>query len=399
MKKQEFISELKRGLAQAPAHIREEILADISEHFTEGIAQGMTEEEVCKNLGQPGTIAAQVLEEYGEEKRGSHGEQNANRNINRNINKNINRNIDRNDNAGGFEQVMDGIGQAIDNIGQTIDGFTRQFTDRGYEDEIDIDETFTGIRNIKVKMTDSKIRFVPSEDGNFRVTIRGHMRNMGFTVENEDGTLVVCDNTTGFRFNWFRFKSSLVTTVYVPSQFSGEIKARSTAGNITAGDVSGQINFKTAAGNVTVENHRGNRVRINTAAGNALYHSVGGRADNVEISTAAGNARITARETGRLSLTSAAGNVEAEIERLGGDTHISTAAGSVKVTVHEVAGNIDVSTAAGSAKIYLPADADIRIDAKKPVMGSITNELTGNPNSPYVLRASSSVGSIKIKAI
>ncbi|MCL2500686.1 MAG: DUF4097 family beta strand repeat-containing protein [Defluviitaleaceae bacterium] len=372
MKKQEFIGELRRELAPAPAHIREEILADISEHFTEGIARGMTEEEVCRNLGQPGTIAAQVLEEYGEAKHERRGD------------------------SGGFEQVLEGIGQTI---GQSFNDFTQQFTGRGHNEEIEIDKTFARIRDINVKMRDAKIRFVPSDDGNCRVIIRGRSRYDKFTVADEDGTLVVAENSPFFKFEIFGFKSTLVTTIYVPSQFPGSIKARSSVGNITAGDINGQLDFKTAAGNITVENHRGARIRINSAAGNTVYHSQSGRADEVEISTAAGNAKITARETGRLSLTSAAGNVNAEIGRLSGDTDISTAAGSVKIIAHEVAGNIDISTAAGSAKIYLPLNADIRIDAKKPVMGSITNELTGNPNSPYVLRASSSVGSIKIKAI
>jgi DUF4097 and DUF4098 domain-containing protein YvlB len=368
MKKQEFISELKRELSQAPIHIREEILADISEHFTEATAQGMSEEEVCRNLGQPGTIAAQVLEEYGEAR------------------------SDKNHETGGLEMFIDGFGKVVD-------GFTQQFSAAGQEEEIDIDKTFTGIRDIKIKMNESKVRFAPSEDGNVRVTIRGRMRNANINIISEEGTLIITDNAAPFRFNFFRFKSSLATTIYVPSQFDGSIKARTAAGNVSASDISGQIDFKTAAGNVTVENHRGKKIRINTAAGNTLYHSTYGRAESVDITTAAGNANITAQETGCLSLTSAAGNVEAVIQRLAGDTRISTAAGSVKVTAYDVAGNIDVSTAAGSAKITIPANANIRIDAKKPVMGSITSELTGNPNAPYTLKASSSVGSIKIKAI
>jgi len=64
MKKQDFIQELAKALAPIDAQSRAEILADINEHFAEGAAQGQTEEEICKKLGQPGQIAEQVLEEY-----------------------------------------------------------------------------------------------------------------------------------------------------------------------------------------------------------------------------------------------------------------------------------------------------------------------------------------------
>ncbi|MCL2203452.1 MAG: DUF4097 family beta strand repeat-containing protein [Defluviitaleaceae bacterium] len=368
MRKQEFISELKRELSHAPAHIREEILADISEHFTEAISQGMTEEEVCRNLGQPGTIAAQVLEEYGETRQ--NGEE-----------------------ASGFEQVFEGIGNAIS-------GIARQFTgtgDTGHD--IDIDQSFPDISRISVKMAGSKIRLVPAADGMCRVTIRGRCRYYGFTVENEGGTLTVREEKPVIRFELFRFKSTLVTTVYVPGQFAGKIKVRSALGDISATDISGQLNLETAAGNINVENHKGKEMRISTAAGNATVNMAGQCIEDVRISTAAGNARIIAEETGRLKLDSAAGNVDAKITRLSGETKISTAAGSAEITAYEVAGDVDISTAAGIVKIFLPMDVNCRIDARKPGIGSLSNELTGNPHSPHTLRASSGVGSIKLKAI
>jgi DUF4097 and DUF4098 domain-containing protein YvlB len=376
MKKQEFINELKRELAQAPSHIRDEILADISEHFSEGISQGMSEEEICRSLGQPGAIAAQVLEEYNE-----------------------GRTFNQNDNgSSGFEQAFDGIGKAFDSIGKVFNDFTQQFNETS-GDEIDIDRSFTNIQNINIKLADSKIRFVPSADGNCRVTMRGRMRNRGFTINDEGGSLVIADQSQLFMFNFFRFKSTLVTTVYVPAQFRGELKVRSAAGNISAADTNGQINFKAAAGNITVENHRASSIRISTAAGNAAVHLANGRTESIDISTAAGNAKITAEETGRLTLNSAAGSVDAEINRLFGDTKIETAAGSVKITAYEVAGNINISTAAGSVKVHLPVDVNCRINVKKPALGSLSNELAGNPDSPYTLRASSGVGSIRLKRL
>jgi DUF4097 and DUF4098 domain-containing protein YvlB len=379
LRKQEFIQELQRGLASAPPHIREEIVADINAHFSEAISQGMSEEDICRNLGQPGTIAAQVLEEYGENG-ANHPPQ------------------------GTLESVMEGIGGVVEGFAEAFKGFGQIFNEPGQsgnasEEEIDIDKTFTGVRNIKIKMTDAKIELKPSGDGTCRITLRGRMRNNGFNVHEEDGTLSVSDNPVRHIFGFMRFKTNLVVTVYVPHQFDGDIKVRSSLGNISANDIGGCLNLKTAAGNVSVENHGGKKIKISTAAGNATAHLMNRCVESIAISTAAGNAKITAEETGELTLNSAAGNVDATITRLLGDARISTAAGSANVTFHEVMGNIDVSTAAGSAKINLPYNVNCRIEARKPAIGSLHNELAGNPHSPYVLRASTSVGSIKIKAI
>ena len=390
MTKQSFMSELKRELAQAPSHIREEILADISEHFSEATAQGMTEEEVCRNLGQPGTIAAQVHKEYGEH--AAHRERN--RDTDR---RNRNRDNDHGHHYEYDHDDDDGPGS----FGGFFANFGRMFSgggERGGHD-IDIDQSFDAVRDISVKLSDSSIRFAPSDDNRVRVTIRGRSRYDNFTVENRDGTLTIHDHKPYVRFEFFNFTSKLDTTIYLPAQFTGEIKARAAMGKISACDVSGQLDFKAAAVNVSVENHRGVRIRIRTAAGNASVHMQSGRVDEIDVSTAAGNAKITAEETGRLRLESAAGNVDAKINRLYGDTKISTAAGSAYLEAHDVAGNIDISTSAGSAKATLPIDVNCRIEAAKPGIGSLSNKLQGNPSSPYVLRASSGIGSIVLKPL
>lgn len=362
MKKQEFISELKRALAHAPSHIREEIMADISEHFSEAIAQGMTEEEVCRNLGDPQGIAAQVMEEYGETR------------------------------SGGYDHP-------VEDFGNMFSGFKKMFG--GEVREVDINESFTEISDIRVKLTDAKVRFSPSADNRFRVTVRGQTRTTEIELYVDKGILTLTDTNPGRNFNWFNwgFKSTLVATVYVPAQFAGNIKVRTAMGNISAADISGRLDFKAAAGNVTVDNCISERMRISTAAGNATLHLAGIRVGELDLSAAAGNVKITADETTRMKLSSAAGNINAQITRLYGKTDISSAAGSITLTAHDVAGDISISTAAGSAKVYLPRDVNCRIDAKKPAIGSISNELEGNPHSPHTLRVSTSVGSVKIRAL
>ena len=348
MPKQAFISELKQALAHAPSHICEEIMADISEHFTEAIAKGMTEEDVCDSLGDPHAIAAQVLEEYGEPARAPRP--------------------------------------------------APQAEERADHEYAARDETFAGIRNIAVKLVEGSLRFVPAAGENVRVTLQGDTRHIRFNAT-EDGSLTIRDEKPRSRFPWFRFNfkgGSQTITVHVPTQFDGEIKAKSTAGNVLATGIGGRLHIKAAAGNVTVEDCRGRHFTLASAAGNIAADLTGPRVDSINISTAAGNATLTANEVGKLEVSSAAGTAKATITRLMGDANISTAAGSVSFTARHVEGDIDVSTAAGSAKVYLPYDANIRIKAKNTGFGSAKQEIPGNPNAPYTLRASSAMGSVKI---
>lgn len=57
MNKLEFFKLLKLELETNGVRNVPDILADYEEHFTHGISKGKSEEEICKNLGSPLTIA------------------------------------------------------------------------------------------------------------------------------------------------------------------------------------------------------------------------------------------------------------------------------------------------------------------------------------------------------
>lgn len=64
MVKNEFFHRLERLLKEIPAKDRKEILSDFEEHFTIGFNEGKTEEEIIQELGDPETIAEEVLTDY-----------------------------------------------------------------------------------------------------------------------------------------------------------------------------------------------------------------------------------------------------------------------------------------------------------------------------------------------
>jgi DUF4097 and DUF4098 domain-containing protein YvlB len=324
MTKKQFFAELNQNLNQVPSEVCKDILNDIEEHFSVGLAEGLSEEEICRNLGQPGSIAEQVRQEY------SNGEAEAHH----------------------CEKVRGGY-------------------------EISINKTFSGVENIDVDLCEADILFVPSTDNIVRVRIDGRSRSDKFTVENYNGTLVVKSKHPIFTFNLFWNSRKLEAEIAVPAQFAGAVKANSSAGNIIVKDVGGNLSLTTAAGNIKAE--------LDCA-------------EKISLTTAAGNAKLVANEVGKLKLTSAAGNVKATLTKAG-ETKLTSSAGNVKLTANEVAGNINISTSAGTATAYLPRDANCRIDAKKPSAGSLKNELASNPNSPFTLKARTSAGSVKLLAL
>jgi len=361
MTKQAFLSELKRELSQAQESLYEEILADINDHFAAGAAQGKTEEEICQSLGQPGAIAAQVLEEIGVTPPPPH----------------------------------------TPPVPPMHGNNNNDFGSNNYNDYSNVDQVYDGVANIVIDQENSQLRFLPSQTEQVRVTIKNADSDYSTHMEmKNNGTLYVqLKLKRRFRamFNWGNNNGNKVeTTVYVPAQFMGKITANSSAGSIKASGISGNIDFDTSAGSITLEDHRGSDIRLDSSAGSIKAYLKNSVVENVDIDTSAGSVVVEAEETRRLKVDTSAGSVTVNVRKLGGDTKLDTSAGSIRLTAYEVEGNINLDSSAGSITANLPYDANCRIKAEKPSIGSLNNKLAGNPNSPYTLRASSNIGSINL---
>ena len=351
MKKQDFIRELTAALAPIDAKSRAEIIADIEEHFAEGAAHGQTEEEICINLGQPGQIAEQVLEEYKAYKAENHN----------------------------------GYGTDIDDVvSSAMDA---------------IDKSFAGVNGIDIgtSICDIKLVAAAPQSNKVRVTVQGRSRHNEFELENKNGILYVRQRAPFFRFEIFGFKSNLEMTVYVPASHNGDIKVSTSYGNISASGICNNIKLNTSAGNINIDGHRASKAYLRSSAGNVCL--TGCEINDINAKSSAGNVTVECRETAALTLGSSAGNIKVNVKRLGGDANLSTSAGEVNLTAIDVQGNIVAKSSAGSVRVRLPQDANCRIDVNKPSVGTVSNYLTGNPYSPYTLRASTSVGSIVLKPL
>lgn len=64
MNEEHFLTELAIYLKPLPIEKKEEILATYRQLFQEGVADGVAEEVVAKNLGKPKDLAAEILKEF-----------------------------------------------------------------------------------------------------------------------------------------------------------------------------------------------------------------------------------------------------------------------------------------------------------------------------------------------
>ena len=69
MTKAQFMTILSNGILSLTILERQEILSDYEEHFRQGRANGMSEEEICASLGDPSAIAHDYLDEAAQRPR------------------------------------------------------------------------------------------------------------------------------------------------------------------------------------------------------------------------------------------------------------------------------------------------------------------------------------------
>ena len=425
MTKHQFTTELTKALASIDPETRAEIMADMNDHFEEGINLGLSEEEICIKLGQPGQIAEQVIEELGaikNQKSQSHHQ--------------YSHEADSGSFADSINSLVGGIGDLVGNIGNVVEDSLKNIDFGKFGDfssfpfdndnqqaefgnfepvvvdlrnmgettrvrggyDINIDKAFTDVRSLNVSLNLCSLKIAPAPQGeSARVVIQGRSRYDNFLIENKNGCLTVIDRHPIFRFEVFGFKNTLKATILLPAGYDGNIKAKTSAGNITISNVCGNLDLNTAAGTILVDNHKCDTAHLRSSAGGIKL--MGCVISDVNANSSAGAVYVEGREAGNLTLSSSAGTVKGLVNKIRGDVNMSSSAGGIRLEARDVQGNITAKSSAGSIHMRLPKEVNCRIELKKPSIGSVRNSLVGNPQSPYVLRATGSIGSITLEAI
>jgi DUF4097 and DUF4098 domain-containing protein YvlB len=156
---------------------------------------------------------------------------------------------------------------------------------------------------------------------------------------------------------------------------AGDTKLSSSGGNIVVGPVDGECIVSTGGGNVSVENVT-KRLTISTGGGNILCSRVGG---DTKISTGGGDVEVK-NISGVLHATTGGGNIYAENINKGGQ--IVTGGGDI--SVKKLAGNVEITSGSGDVlaefvsmgnkashvfsgygdiTVYIPENAKVTIEA------------------------------------
>jgi hypothetical protein len=199
---------------------------------------------------------------------------------------------------------------------------------------INFDETFTGVTGLDI---DNSTGTLGIEVGD---TFRVEGRNVfeGFKAEvNNDGTLIVSDNESGFRFwgfhiNGFNSPNSKIT-VYVPADFvAEEVRIETGAGAVNLEDFSTDYLYISAgAGNINGRNLVADKVKVEGGVGSINLGNV--TFENTNFNCGVGNVYISGVLLEENSFDCGVGEVELELT---GDINdynldIESGVGSIRV--------------------------------------------------------------------
>ena len=183
--------------------------------------------------------------------------------------------------------------------------------------------------------------------------------------------------------------------IKVPQEFNLYLKTG--GGSIEVSDISGEVKVKTSGGNIRIGNVLQGNVEAKTSGGNINVGDVGG---NLKVDTSGGNIRL-GNINGKSSIDTSGGNIT--LKQGGSDVKAETSGGNIKIG--PVKGKVDVVTSGGNIQIGTADDdviaktsgGGIHVEGSK---GSVNigssggNLFIGSSGAPII--AETSGGNIKI---
>jgi len=237
----------------------------------------------------------------------------------------------------------------------------------------DINKTFTGISDIKIKLVSGDCFVEKSSNDEVKVSVNYTYDDRDFEAEFDQvgARLYVAEN-----FHGGSNHGRSVWKIQLPANVDVDFSAAS--GDLELRDVSGDVEGQTASGDMSVANVSGD-VRLNAASGDIEATDVGG---DVKISTASGD--ITLEKTGNYSKVSSASG-EITIKNANGEFKLSAASGDIRINSSE--GLFEVSTASGDISCdALEITDNSRFEAAS---GDVAVGLAKSPAGDVVVSAAS----------
>lgn len=369
MDKQHFLDELRTGLNfLSPAELNE-VMDEFNEHFTSGIQQGKTEQQLIDQLGDP----KRIIESY------------------------------RNDALNRAEPYIEPCKpddtqkttqrDEEPSKNQRSKGFGRSFSTY-----ISIHERFkaSDVLAIDVRTTDSEIKFTLGDEPEVRVDIEG-TSGCDIYAELRNGKLQVVQEFHIFRlFHWHSEPDIRIT---LPRVFEGS------------------LDIETAAGEVELPGFKGYSLKVKTVAGDLelgdlyathslAFHTVSGdievgktMAESISIHSTAGDIEMGTLTSSRLNIETVSGDIEQKGHSVweAVEMRVKTVSGDINVALNDYWKTLNFITISGDIDLMLPDDCKPFQIQLESVSGEVKNPFGTSPNADRLIKAKTVSGDLHIR--
>jgi len=381
MNKQEYLSALGRWLRELPEEERKKQLAYYGEMFDDMLEDGLSPAEAAARLGEPVTLAAEILSSLGRTlplDGGGAEVPPARKRKNRTA------------------WLVLGIVLAalllrwgwLALVGLFTFNTVRTETESAVVTEeltYDGGKTYSldaaRVRALDVDWPDGSVTIGPGEDDKIVFTQSGAGLTADLEWKTENGTLYI---QTERRFLWAGTAGHL--QILLPQSLAEDLE------ELTVDTASAPITVQQlSARRLTLDTASGAMELTDTAAGTADLDSASGRiayrgsAENLTADTASGAIEISLTGEGdELHLDSTSGAITAGAERLREIT-AETASGRIELSIADlsVLQDVEVDTVSGRVELRLPEGSGIQTDFET-VSGRMTSDFAGGTRGPEV---------------
>lgn len=392
MNKVEYLAALKEALKDTDQSIMEEIISDYEEHFSAGLENGKTEEEICEDLGKIEDLVEEIKEVYetSADKKKQKEEENENKQ-NTNEKSRSQKSYYHQESWGFNFDGIDGdkIGKAINNVmgtageaintalntaGEAIDYFANTyFKNQSNEDgqscnqtqdgeafhatkdeSFDVSEETKGCINLVIDALCADVIVKPSMDNKINVNYvnNGNERQQQmyeFYSYQEGDTVFAGLKKVGKSVFFFNFNLNTIRiTIELPEKMNS-IQIKTASGNIQVEDTNGtRITLDNASGDIDIKRVISNDIQIKTATGDVDLRDVNSK--QLAAKTMSGDANASNITADNFLFKSTSGDVDVkntkvtifDTSSMSGDINL-TNINADECKVRSTSGDVDVN--------------------------------------------------------
>ena len=277
---------------------------------------------------------------------------------------------------------------------------------------IDIEKVFdtVGINSISVDTSSTDVHFIPENRSDIKVHLIGYVSSgepeLRAEQNGEELDVYTRNNNNGVITIGFNI-SNLKLNIYVPSDYSKDLKIRTSSGVVELGKLNVEnFTYDASSGDLKGEDFTSKSSRIKTSSGVVKLNGFGG---DLELKTSSGDAVIEyAKESTSTNIITSSGEIK--LRNIAGDLNSRSQSGDIEVDYAIFKNKVDMKSSSGQVELMLPTDSefgikvntssgDIRTDFSVAQSGEIDEDnLEGTVgNSSNQIEINTSSGDVRIR--